>query len=715
MIFIRWIGSLLIVVVHCPFAFGQWEQHVVAPVVWSSDWGGHNIEAGWTYSQTIGHEYYTYGTIPEYHYWKKRETGFVETANSLPCLALVNQPYAAPCTNYRSQYYIRHFSAISPNRMFIRMDSVTGCGSGLAEEFLYVSDSPFTSLTKVYSFPPAVNASAHGINGFSYFWDSLNGFYFTAVPDQVRNCYLTLYTDDGGLSWQTVSAPNSISLDRIKLVGQSQDIFIHPTAEGAVVLIEARVDGGIRERGVILRTSALGKKWEVVLPTPNYAFRQLAVFDDSTWLVSTRESIGNWRLLTTNDAGKTWEEFAYPPELEWLGMNVLEWAKPANPTDKGFLLADSKGRTYISYDRGKNWLFLDDADHDFVSFSDTRHGVSIIQEYKDQGQLTYPYAHLRFFDYGHIRRMVYPDMDDTSYLCKGEELVCDFPLEDPYYWSSFSDGRDTLASNKALRYTPASSGAVYLFTEFHSDTLPVIVREHFPQGLVKETYSICTDSSLSLSLPKHTNGYYEWSNATKGEDFQTSQPGDYFLHVPEGEYCDTTISFHIKAFPFYKTLLDSGICFEDWPGISHTFFANIEPLPFLAPFEESDLTVFSAPATQKLFLTDSNGCPAELNYSLYNTCPHEVYVPSVFNPDGKMPENKIFKPYVRHVDAFQIRVYNRWGQLVYSGTALDKGWDGAFRGAAAPAGLYTYRLSYTYTEEKVVKRKQTQGYVMLLR
>ena len=58
----------------------------------------------------------------------------------------------------------------------------------------------------------------------------------------------------------------------------------------------------------------------------------------------------------------------------------------------------------------------------------------------------------------------------------------------------------------------------------------------------------------------------------------------------------------------------------------------------------------------------------------------DLLVPTAFSPDGD-GLNDIFQPILvgmRSLDAFM--VYNRWGQLVYSTTQTETGWDGTFGG-----------------------------------
>lgn len=90
----------------------------------------------------------------------------------------------------------------------------------------------------------------------------------------------------------------------------------------------------------------------------------------------------------------------------------------------------------------------------------------------------------------------------------------------------------------------------------------------------------------------------------------------------------------------------------------------------------------------------------------------DLYVPNAFTPNGD-GINNIFRPIpigMKSVDIF--RVYNRWGQMLYSGTGNGAGWDGRFAGRPQETATYVwYAEGIDYLNNKI-KRK---GTVILIR
>jgi len=117
--------------------------------------------------------------------------------------------------------------------------------------------------------------------------------------------------------------------------------------------------------------------------------------------------------------------------------------------------------------------------------------------------------------------------------------------------------------------------------------------------------------------------------------------------------------------------------------------------------------------TYKVRVSDVAGCFAEdsINVKLYKIEP-DLLVPSGFSPGGD-GLNDVFRPIpigMRSLNAF--RVYNRWGQLLFSTTEQGRGWDGKFGGNPQDAGTYVWYVEgIDYTN----KRIQRKGYVVLIR
>ena len=107
------------------------------------------------------------------------------------------------------------------------------------------------------------------------------------------------------------------------------------------------------------------------------------------------------------------------------------------------------------------------------------------------------------------------------------------------------------------------------------------------------------------------------------------------------------------------------------------------------------------------------GCKARDKVTVYVLCNNaNVFIPNTFSPNGD-GANDIFYPRGNGVYSIKMfRIFNRWGEVVFETTDLNKGWDGTFNGKPQPMGVYVYVIeAFTSTNDRFFK----QGNVTLIR
>jgi gliding motility-associated-like protein len=68
--------------------------------------------------------------------------------------------------------------------------------------------------------------------------------------------------------------------------------------------------------------------------------------------------------------------------------------------------------------------------------------------------------------------------------------------------------------------------------------------------------------------------------------------------------------------------------------------------------------------------------------------------PNVFTPNGDQV-NDVFKPiFYCPVQVLNLKIYNRWGELVFETRDPNGAWDGKIQGVEAPSDVYVWRLEY---------------------
>ncbi|KAA3638671.1 MAG: gliding motility-associated C-terminal domain-containing protein, partial [Bacteroidetes bacterium] len=119
---------------------------------------------------------------------------------------------------------------------------------------------------------------------------------------------------------------------------------------------------------------------------------------------------------------------------------------------------------------------------------------------------------------------------------------------------------------------------------------------------------------------------------------------------------------------------------------------------------EQDITV-----PVEVTVTSAEGCVRMADTTLVIRFA-AIRIPNVFTPNGD-EYNNVFKVYhTEGVEVISLRVYNRWGQLVFE-TTTDEEWDGTFKGEPAQSDVYIYTTVYTLNGEQI----EESGEITLLR
>lgn len=73
-------------------------------------------------------------------------------------------------------------------------------------------------------------------------------------------------------------------------------------------------------------------------------------------------------------------------------------------------------------------------------------------------------------------------------------------------------------------------------------------------------------------------------------------------------------------------------------------------------------------------------------------CNHAfVYVPSGFSPNGDQKNDEL-RVYSEMVESMTLAIYNRWGEKLFETSDINEGWDGTYKGAPLPPGVFIYHL-----------------------
>jgi gliding motility-associated-like protein len=95
-------------------------------------------------------------------------------------------------------------------------------------------------------------------------------------------------------------------------------------------------------------------------------------------------------------------------------------------------------------------------------------------------------------------------------------------------------------------------------------------------------------------------------------------------------------------------------------------------------------------------VTHPSGCVDTLTQEIRLKLRNSFFMPNAFTPNGDglndifLPEGVLFG-----ATNYQFRVWNRWGELVFTSNEPEIGWNGRYKGSDSPGGGYLWDVSFT--------------------
>ncbi len=223
----------------------------------------------------------------------------------------------------------------------------------------------------------------------------------------------------------------------------------------------------------------------------------------------------------------------------------------------------------------------------------------------------------------------------------------------------------------------------------------------------------CPKSIYKLNAynPKFKN--YKWQNGSTDSAITAITAGTYF--VTAYDYCNRiytdTINIMNTSFSL-EILKDTSICLSEsvllkatpnflnytWQPITNLTLINSSMVE-VSPLTTTNYNVKAEKFTG-CFLSDTVEVKVE-------NCPQYIYFPSSFTPNGDRT-NDIFKPVIGGVlSKFDLKVYNRWGELVFYTNNKLNGWNGNYKNSNQPIGTYIWTCDYQFLNKPKMLKKGT--------
>jgi gliding motility-associated-like protein len=281
-----------------------------------------------------------------------------------------------------------------------------------------------------------------------------------------------------------------------------------------------------------------------------------------------------------------------------------------------------------------------------------------------------------------------PDLLKDQSICEGRSHTFDAFHTDfnSYLWP------DSSVQSSA---TFDSTGDYWVLVSmdgcFGSDTVHLEVNLTPIIDLGNDTV-ICEGDPFLLDATTDGKVLYQWQDQSHDSVFNVVRPGEYRVRLIRGACAfRDTIYVQVKAYPKLNIGNDTTICEGD------SLVIDLEDPTTLYTWNGGERktkeTFYDSSYIQ---IVGRNYC-GEIRDSItlsFRNCECYMYAPNAFTPnhDGK---NETFIPkFDCDVYEYSLRIYDRWGIIIFESKDKTTGWSGTKNGVLLPIDVYYYELNY---------------------
>ena len=278
--------------------------------------------------------------------------------------------------------------------------------------------------------------------------------------------------------------------------------------------------------------------------------------------------------------------------------------------------------------------------------------------------------------------------NDTTF-CSGETLEIGTGQSGNYNWNTNDKTSKIIVKDAGLYWLELSSANCKV-----RDSINIDINEIPAFNLGSDT--IICDAETIILQPDHFKSSYNylWDNNSTDSTRTISDAGNYWLEI-DNSGCKKRELIRIEKFSSPLDFFlgpDTILCDAD----NHTLQApKVDGYTYLWQ-DGSNKDNFNVTEEGSYSVIIKNKC-GEIKKDIfieYKDCECLLIYPTAFTPNNKEPNN-VFLPHPCQVFSYELSIFNRWGEKLFTSHDLLIGWDGTFAGKPVMKGNYLYKVVYT--------------------
>jgi gliding motility-associated-like protein len=300
------------------------------------------------------------------------------------------------------------------------------------------------------------------------------------------------------------------------------------------------------------------------------------------------------------------------------------------------------------------------------------------------------------------------DLGPDQEICPGASLVLDATTAGAsYQWQDGSTAPSFAVQQAGTYWVEVTVSACTISDTIVVTTTPLTVPELGPD------LTLCEGDSTVLQVVPGAASVL-WSTGSTDPEITVSSADQYSVTLSLNG-CTTTDAIEVNVVPFIDQIdlgPDRPIC----PGEKLTLgTATIAPEYVWSTGANTPTIQIEDAGLYVLSISGSCASASDTVLVFAGNCPPLVYVPNAFSPDGD-GMNEVFGPVITGtIDDYELLVFDRWGEVIFTSNDRSAGWDGRVDGTDAQQGVYVWSLGYKAVTDVGVRQERITGSVTLLR
>lgn len=250
-----------------------------------------------------------------------------------------------------------------------------------------------------------------------------------------------------------------------------------------------------------------------------------------------------------------------------------------------------------------------------------------------------------------------------------------------------------------------------------SNTAEVVFDDELSINITASSASFCQGDNAVLTV-SGAIGDISWSTGDDDASIVVTEGGTYNVEIVNSQGCVGNASIEVDMIPLPVVDAGNDTISDCSTGVmlSGSGSGTLTWSPAESVSDPNDPFAVANPAiTTTYVLTATVGnCSATDEVVVEVDCA-SIFIPNVMTPNGD-GKNDVFQVISRGVKTFELKIFNRWGNLLYSSTDPDDVWDGGQDGYYVSDGTYVWTvIALDFQNKPILDEDHSSGTLTVLR